>query len=141
MRAKSCRSIARPMATKQTKDKKITSPLPLHRVLREILRHYYEFRALVKEDGRNDHIPYAYWVYDKRGRRKKREEITISFWDLHNCLNELAPRKKEAIYYNVILDEKQRDVAKRMGITTVTVGQYVEAGTKQIAAKYFVEKQ
>ncbi len=129
------------MATKTSKDKKLTAALPLHRVLREILRHYTEFRVLVNEDGRNDNIEYSYWVHDKRGRKKYKEELTISFWDLHNCLNELAPRKKEAIYYNVILDEKQRDVAKRMGITTVTVGQYVEAGTKQIATKYFAERR
>ena len=129
------------MSAKATKDKKITAPLPLHRVLREILRHYMEYRALVNADGRNDVIDYCYWVYDKRGRRKKKEEVSVSFWDLHGTLEELAPRKKEAIFYNVILDEKQRDVAKRMGITTVTVGQYVEAGTKQIAAKYFAERR
>jgi hypothetical protein len=28
-----------------------------------------------------------------------------------------------------------------MGITTVTVGQYVEAGTKQLAAKYFSKEE
>lgn len=129
------------MSTKTAADKKITTPIPLHRILREILRHYYEYRALVRGDGRNDVIKYAYWIYDKRGRKKKKEEVLISFWDLHDCLAELAPRKKEAIYYNVLLDEKQRDVAKRMGITTVTVGQYVEAGTRQIAAKYFAERR
>jgi len=131
----------KPVKKKSTKDKKPTAPLPLHRVLREVLRHYPEYRALVNSDGRHDMIEYAYWIYDKRGRRKRKVELTISFWDLHNSLTELAPRKREAIFYNVILDKKQADVAKLMGITTVTVGQYVEAGTKQLAAKYFSKEE
>ena len=131
----------KPVKKKSPKDKKPTAPLPLHRVLREVLRHYPEYRALVNADGRHDLIEYAYWIYDKRGRRKKKIELTISFWDLHNRLKELAPRKREAIFYNVILDKKQADVAKLMGITTVTVGQYVEAGTKQLATKYFSKEE
>lgn len=67
------------------------------------------------------------------------EEVRISFSDLKEGLNELAPRKREAFFYNVILDWKQKDVAKKMGITTVSVGQYVDAACIQLAKRYFAE--
>jgi predicted transcriptional regulator len=35
---------------------------------------------------------------------------------------------------------KQKDVADVMGITTVSVGQYVESGFAQIAKEYFAEE-
>jgi DNA-directed RNA polymerase specialized sigma24 family protein len=67
--------------------------------------------------------------------------VTISFWDLHRGIKELSPRKREALFYNVILDEKQRDVADRMGITTVSVGQYVEQAVMQLAEQYFTDEE
>lgn len=112
---------------------------PPHRVLREILRHYLEVKLFVANGG--DHIiEHSYYAADPdspNGRRK--ETIAISFWDLHRGLRELAPRKREAIFYNVILDKKQKDVAEIMGITTVSVGQYVEAGMRQLAKQHFAE--
>ena len=128
-------------STKKKTSTKITAPIPKHRVLREVLRHYTEYRELVNQDGRSHVIRYGYWVHDRRGRRKKKELVEISFWDLHQGLRELAPRKREAIFYNVILDMKQKDVAKIMGITTVSVGQYVEAGCLQLAKQYFAEEE
>jgi DNA-directed RNA polymerase specialized sigma24 family protein len=121
------------------KSNRPTAPIPLHRILREVLRHYTEYRELVNSDGRLHVLDYGYWVYNEDGTRSHKEHVSISFWDLHNGLQELAPRKREAIFYNVILDMKQKDVAKIMGITTVSVGQYVEAGTIQLAKKYFAE--
>jgi DNA-directed RNA polymerase specialized sigma24 family protein len=67
--------------------------------------------------------------------------ITISLWDLQDGLKDLAPRKREAVFYNVILDKRQKDVAEIMGITTVSVGQYVESAMIQLAAKYFTEDE
>lgn len=125
------------MPAAKKKDRR-TTEIPPHRVLREVYRHYLEFRDLVAHDGRNHIIEHGYYVYDKRGRKRK-VNIAISFWDLHRGLKELAPRKREAIFYNVILDLKQKDVAKKMGITTVSVGQYVEAGCIQLAKRYFAE--
>ena len=122
------------------KTNKLTAPYPLHRVLREVLRHYTEYRELVNQDGRLHVIDYGYWVYNEDGTRKNKEDVSISFWDLHQGLKELAPRKREALCYNVILDMKQKDVAKIMGITTVSVGQYVEAGCIQLARRYFAEE-
>lgn len=126
------------------KDKLVTAPIQLHRILREVLRHYTEYKALVDQHSLQDTIDHGvidhgYWVYNEDGTKHHKENVTISFWDLHRGLKELAPRKREAIFYNVILDEKQKDVAKRMGITTVSVGQYVEAGCQQLAKKYFPE--
>lgn len=111
--------------------------IPPHRVLRDMLRHYTEFRELVANGG--DHVlTHSYLVPDEDGGARK-ETITISFWDLHRGIKELAPRKREALFFNVILDEKQKDVAKRMGITTVSVGQYVEAACKQLALQHWPE--
>lgn len=128
------------MTVAAKKTNKPTVPIPLHRILREVLRHYTEYRELVNQDGRLHVIDYGYWVYDEDGTRKSKEDVSISFWDLHQGLKELAPRKREAIFYNVILDEKQKDVAKHMGITTVSVGQYVEAGCIQLAKRYFADE-
>lgn len=134
------------MPIKEKKAEKLPSKIPPHRVLREVLRHYIEFRELVmgygllgEADGRKHVIEHSYWAWDDAGTRSK-ETIEISFWDLHNGLKELAPRKREAIFLNVILDKKQKDVAEIMGITTVSVGQYVEAGVLQLAKKYFAEQ-
>ncbi len=68
-------------------------------------------------------------VKDEDGGIHK-ETISISFWDLHRGIKELTPRKREALYWNVIRDQKQKDVAARMGITTVSVGQYVDLSCK-----------
>jgi DNA-directed RNA polymerase specialized sigma24 family protein len=92
------------------------------RVLRESVRHYYEFEQLFVSEGTI--------VISHAG-------LDISFLDLKDALEKLSPRKQEAIYYNVILDMKQKDVAEKMGITTVSVGQYVESGFSQIAKEYF----
>jgi len=67
------------------------------------------------------------------------EHLSISFSDLKMGLNDLAPRKREAFFFNVILDWKQKDVAEKMGITTVSVGQYVDAACMQLAKRYFAE--
>lgn len=37
----------------------------------------------------------------------------------------------------MVQDMKQREVADIMGITTVSVGQYVEAAVMQLAEEYF----
>lgn len=129
--------------TKQVKVKEV----PPHRVLRETFRHYLDFREMVMgtgsngegADGRKHVIEHSYWVDDGKGGRVKKT-IAISLWDLQVGLSELAPRKREAIFYNVILDWKQKDVAAKMGITTVSVGQYVEAGFLQLAKRYFADE-
>jgi DNA-directed RNA polymerase specialized sigma24 family protein len=130
----------------ENKSDKLTAPIPPHRILREVLRHYIEFRELVMgygllggADGRKHILDHSYYWWNEDGEKQK-ETVEISFWDLHSALKELAPRKREAIYHNVILDKKQKDVAQIMGITTVSVGQYVDAGVLQLAKKYFAEK-
>jgi DNA-directed RNA polymerase specialized sigma24 family protein len=95
-----------------------------HRVLREVLRHYTEFRALCAATGR--------WDIEAHG-------VRISFLDLRGSLSKLSKRKKEAVFYNVILDKKQKDVAEIMGITTGSVNQYVEQAMLQIAADMWPE--
>jgi DNA-directed RNA polymerase specialized sigma subunit len=98
--------------------------LEKHRLLREIVRNYLVFEDYCSQ--------YGTYTIEHKG-------ITVSFLDLHNALKTLSPRKKEAIYYNVILDWKQKDVAEKMGITTVSVGQYVDQGMVQLCKSYFLE--
>lgn len=112
---------------------------PRHRILREIYRHYMEFRDLVTATGESV-FEHGEFIYNDEGEIVGRRLIEISFWDLHNALNKLSKRKREAVFWNVIMDQKQKDVADRMGITTVSVGQYVEQAMVQLAEKYFAEE-
>lgn len=117
-----------------------TEATPKHRILREVLRHYTEFKSHVTSTG--DHvIEHGYFIYDDDGNVVDQEMVTISFWDLHNGIKDLSPRKREALFYNVILDWKQKDVAAKMGITTVSVGQYVEQAVIQLSERYFAEAE
>jgi DNA-directed RNA polymerase specialized sigma24 family protein len=118
--------------------KKRREPMAKHRVLREILRNYVQFKEWVGATGESV-IEYAQPIYDDDDNLIGREPITISFWDLQDCLEKLSPRKRQAVYWNVIRDEKQKDVADRMDITTVSVGQYVEQAMLQLAEDYFAE--
>lgn len=129
-------------------------------VLREILRHYSEFREYVAQ-GNSPDLEHTYLapvegvpaecpgnpkakkehealemkcVYCGGGMR--RVSCSFNFWDLHRGMTEVAPRKREAIMWNVIYDKKQKDVAKIMKITTVTVGQYVMHGMKSLISAH-----
>ena len=119
---------------------KLKEPIPRHRILREVYRHYLEFRQYVSATG-NHIIKHGYFIYDDEGNIKEKVSIEISFWDLFEGLKELSDRKKEAFFYNVILDQKQRDVAEKIKITTVSVGQYVEQACLQLSERYFAEDQ
>ena len=125
------------MPEAKTPPKKKT--MPEHRILREIYRHYPELKAYVTANGGDIMIDHSYIVYDDEGEEVGKKDITISFWDLHGSLEKLSERKREAVFYNVILDWKQKDVAKKMGITTVSVGQYVEQAMLQLCEDYFPE--
>ena len=118
---------------------RLTEPIPPHRLLREILRHYTEYRAHVSRDGRSSVLNHSYMVYPEDEQPYK-IDVSISFLDLQYGIKELSPRKREALWYNVILDKKQKDVAEIMGITTVSVGQYVEQACLQLADRYFAEE-
>ena len=124
--------------------KKKTTKFQPHRILREVYRHYYEFEALVSATGKHT-IDHAVRLYDDDGNEVERIPITISFFDLRDGLRSqseggvLSDRKLQAVMLNVIRDMKQRDVAEAMGITTVSVGQYVEHAMEQLARTYFPE--
>lgn len=137
--------------------------VPEHRILREVFRHYTEFKEFVTQGGPSV-LEHSYLVPEegidaecpavKRANKEheamdgrciycggavRKVTVSVSFWDLHRGLKELAPRKREALYWNVIEDWKQKDVAKQMGITTVTVGQYVEHAVKQLAGAHIIK--
>jgi DNA-directed RNA polymerase specialized sigma24 family protein len=98
--------------------------MPRHRLLREITRHYLELEDLCVHTGR--------YEFEHRGMK-------FNFLDLQNAFRSLSPRKKEAMFWNVVYDKKQIEVAKIMGITTVSVGQYVESACLQVAKVVFSE--
>lgn len=132
------------------------APIPLPLVLRETYRHYLEFRDLVMSPSQAstdrglinssvscDHgvIEYGYYTYHPdEVTPKQRVNIALSFWDLQGSLTRLSARKREAVFYNVILDWKQKDVAARMKISTVSVGQYVQAAMEQLALALELEQ-
>lgn len=113
--------------------------IPPHRILREVYRNFRQFQEFVSATGK-DVIDHAYPVEDPETGEVRKIEITISYSDLLDRLNELSDRKREAVMYNVIMDMKQRDVAEIMKITTVSVGQYVDTAMEQLAESYFAEK-
>jgi RNA polymerase sigma factor (sigma-70 family) len=115
--------------------------IPPHRILREVYRHYDEFHELVSNDGRAHVLEHGYYVKDPDTGEKRHIHLAISFWDLKRDLDKLSPRKREAFELNVIQDMKQKDVAAIMNITTVSVGQYVEAACEQLAQSFFSEEE
>lgn len=96
------------------------------KIVRELYRNYISLHDHVSRSGR-DMIEYG--------------PVTISFLDLQYGVNELAGRKKEAFFYNVLMDMRQKDAAKIMKITTVSVGQYVESACRQLSQRYFDETE
>jgi DNA-directed RNA polymerase specialized sigma subunit len=117
-----------------------------HKILREAYRHYLSFEQYVSDTGK-DIIEYP---VPKEAGSEERIPIRISFTDLQQALRKfqdglktdgtvLSKRKEQAFYLNVIRDMLQRDVAEIMGITTVSVGQYVEQACLQLADYYFSE--
>lgn len=101
------------------------APIPFdqkQRILKEVYRHYIDFQDFASREGKY-FIEYG--------------PITLSLLDLQYGLDKLSPRKREAVYLNVIRDMKQKDAAAIMGITTVSVGQYVEQAMIQLAERYF----
>jgi len=106
---------------------------PIHKVLREAIRHYLEFEEYVTNPDAADvenRIDGTHGNLTFKG-------VTINFYDLQGALKMLSKRKKEAVFHHVIMDSKQKEVEKVMGITTVTVGQYVEQAMLQLCRNYF----
>lgn len=104
----------------------MTNPISLddkHLIIREAFRHYIDLYDYWKRTGKPT-ITY--------------KGITISILDLKRILSEveLSDRKAQAFYLNVLEDKKQKEVAAEMGITTVSVGQYVNAACRQYADLY-----
>ena len=96
--------------------------LELHRILREVYRHIVDFEDHYKRTGQH--------MIEYKG-------LTISLLDLKKGVDKLSGRKKQAFMLNVIYDMKQKDVAERMNITTVSVGQYVDAAMRQLSEDYW----
>lgn len=108
----------------------------LYKVLKETYRNYHEYREHVARTGQ-DVISHA---IRKSEGTDEYTTVSISFSDLQDGVSELAPRKKEAFYLHIICNMLQREVADVMGVTTVTVGQYVDDAMRQLSKRYFAEE-
>lgn len=99
-----------------------------HKILREAFRHYIDFYDYWRREGQHT-IEYM--------------GLTISFMDLKRVLAEvdLSDRKGQAFVLNVLEDKKQKEVADIMGITTVSVGQYVDAACRQFSDIYWTDEE
>ena len=128
-----------------------------HKILREAYRNYLSWQDLLIYGGgsdspvknREDLETITYNVPKEHGSDEY-VPISISFYDLERALKSfngevqregtvLSKRKEEAFYLNVLRDMLQRDVADKMGITTVSVGQYVDQSMLQLVKYYFGE--
>lgn len=121
-----------------------------HKILREAYRNYLTWKDLITyNQERNTLDTITYSVPEEPGSDNI-VPITISFYDLERALTQfqdgtkadgtvLSKRKEQAFVLNVIQDMLQRDVAEIMGITTVSVGQYVEQAVLQLCDYYFAE--
>lgn len=105
------------------------------KILKELYKHYIDYQDFVSRTGQD---VIEVWRTDSNGEP---QAVWISFSDLKEGVSELAPRKKEAFLLHIIFDKKQREVADIMGITTVSVGQYVEAALAQLSKRYFAEEK
>lgn len=115
-----------------------------HLMLREAYRNYLTFRDFVSNTGKD---VLEYTVPSEVGSDEY-EVIRISFLDLERALKwyrgevrqkgtVLSKRKEEAFLMHIIYDKSQDEVAKKMGITTVSVGQYCATALRQLARYYF----
>ena len=100
-----------------------------HKILREVYRHYSDFYDYYRLQGGSDTITY--------------KGITISFLDLKRVIQQtdLSDRKMQAFVLNVLEDKKQKEVAEIMNITTVSVGQYVDAACRQLSELYWTDEE
>jgi DNA-directed RNA polymerase specialized sigma24 family protein len=128
-----------------------TEEVAPHRVLREVLRNYLSWRDHLAFNGfQDDVIEHSYYVADEpdpddpEGEPSLRKvTLTVSFSDLQNSLKSqdkggvLSERKREALLYNVVFDWLQKDVATKMKITPVSVGQYTDLALRQLSKRYF----
>lgn len=96
------------------------------KIVRELYRHYIDFKDYCTAYGK-DFISYG--------------PVTLNVVDLQRGVSELPLRQREAFFYNVILDMKQKHVEDIMGITTVSVGQYVQSACEALAHSYFDEDE
>lgn len=123
---------------------------PLHLVLRELVRSYSTLKTSNIKDWNNSvcRIKGCANVYSgeegpmiRKGHDGPCDLVHINLMDLQGCLKNLSKRKKEAVFYNVICDMKQKDAAAIMGITTVSVGQYVEQSMLQMAKELWPDEE
>lgn len=123
------------------KNERPTEPIPIDKVLREIYRHYPEYKTYVGNTGKHI-LDHSYYLYaEDQETVIGKVTCEFSFWDLNGSLKGLSKRKKEAFFYNIIMDMKQKDVADIMGITTVSIGQYVAFSALELSKTGIVDQK
>lgn len=70
-------------------------------------------------------------------------DIELNYFDLMAALRSIRDtvpeRKRQAFWLNVILDMKQKDVADKLQVSPVTVGQHVTSVCKALEEAYFAD--
>jgi predicted DNA-binding protein (UPF0251 family) len=123
-----------------------------HKILREAYRNFLTWRDIITYP--EDSEP-PYTITYRVPKDKDSNEyvpVTISFVDLARALKSyegelksegtvLSARKEQAFFLNVLRDLRQKDVAEIMGISMVSVGQYVDQGMLKLCKYYFGEEE
>jgi DNA-directed RNA polymerase specialized sigma24 family protein len=115
-----------------------TTRIPLFKIVKEALNNYTTWRrhiAICQQshthyDGTLCH---TYIVYNEDRTPKEKVTVEMSFWDLLRGIEKISPRKREALWYGVILGKTQEEAGKIMGLRSVTVGQYSNAAAMELA--------
>lgn len=113
------------MANKRTPNPDITSPEAKHRIgiLKEALRNFTDFEQYVTDTG----------IFEVSCNG-----FTVNFLDLQKILHGLDQKQQDAIYLNVIRDQRQQHAVKPLGVkndSAVTL--LVNRGLANIAEAYF----
>jgi DNA-directed RNA polymerase specialized sigma24 family protein len=119
----------------------LTEPIEPWEIIRECLRHYTEFRRFAATDkNRHDSlqgvIEHTYQTYDEDDNVIQKYTFTISLWDLFDGMNKISKRKREALWYHIILDKSQKECETILGIKQATIGQYCSQSLIKLANVY-----
>lgn len=116
-----------------------TTKIPPYVIIKEALRGYTKFKRHAALTGQ-DYIEHTYTVYDDDGIPTEKISIELSLWDLFRGVKKISPRKREALWYGVILDKRQEEVGEIMGCRPVTCGQYANSACMQLAEEHLSEQ-
>jgi DNA-directed RNA polymerase specialized sigma24 family protein len=113
---------------------------PGYKIIREALRHYAEYRHHFRAHGQiGDVFSHTYIVYNDDAEPQEKVTVTLCYSDLLRCAKQLPQKKREALWYNIVLDKSNDEVASIMKCQTQTISQYVRSACEFLAEGYWNE--